>query len=519
MEYSLKIKRFKTPTDANWVTTISGGYMDIKGRVYDFSKASDARKKADGTISNPFDDEGGYWKANAELTGLINPFTNPISNAAVTETRIEVSFTDTRGWGSQIPGDNYFEYVGRSAITKIEKRYKELYGVEIDLSFVKIPDPPKEEPAVTAPITASASGPSASTTTTTTEIAAATSSTTGASASGASASNIDGEFTFNVEQESLFIGNNNQFGTLSIIGIGEIKDESIDKPVDEELPIGVEDEVIDEEYGEEAFSGEEEAALILQKGNEFTVIDSESTNSIKGIDPENPDPALSTNSDAKYPVSKNTDGNIKKIIEVAKKSGVTNKYAIAAMLAICKKECGLVPQNEGSYSGTGAARIKKIFSKFRKYSDSEVDRIKKNHKEFFDIIYGAKYGNAADEGYKYRGRGLNQITFKGNYIKYKGLSGHDIVGDPDLLNKIDVAAKCLVEYFKANIKSAPASIESKYNFSDINSFKNLDDAIGAMYHANAGWGKGYNEIVADSTGGRAKAFKYVGPLYNTYLKG
>lgn len=511
MEYSLKIKRLKTPTDANWVTTISGGYLDIKGRIYDFSKASDARKKADGTIANPFDDQSGYWKANGELTGLINPFTNPISNAAVTEARIEVSFTATRGWGSQIPGDNYFEYVGRSTITKIEKRYKELYGVEIELSFVKIPDPPKE-PVVAAPITASASGPSASTVTT--EVPTTPSDVTGASASGASASNIDGEFTFNIEQENLFIGTN-QFGTLTIIGVGDIKDESVDKPTEDIPPV----DEIDEEYGEEGWTGEEEGVLILQSSGEFSVINSENTNEIKGIDPENPDPALSTNSDAKYPVSKNTDGNIKKIIEVAKKSGVTNKYAIAAMLAICKKECGLVPQNEGSYAGTGAARIKKIFSKFRKYSDSEVDRIKKNHKEFFDIIYGAKYGNAADEGYKYRGRGLNQITFKGNYIKYKGLSGHDIVGDPDLLNTIEVAAKCLVEYFKSNIKSAPASIESKYNFSDMNSFKNLDDAMGAMYHANAGWGKSYGEIVADSTGGRAKAFKYVGPLYNTYLKG
>ena len=272
MEFTIKIKGFKTPTDANFVTTISGGYMDIKGRVYDFSKAKEAEKKADGTISNPFDDEGGYWKANAELTGLINPFTNPISNAVVKETRIEVSFTDMRGWGREIPGDNYFKYIAGSCKDIIKKRYKELYGVEIDLSLVKIPDPPKEEPAVTAPITASASGPSASNTTTT-EIAAATSSTTGASASGASASNIDGEFTFNVEQESLFIGNNNQFGTLSIIGIGEIKDESIDKPVDEELPIGVEDEVIDEEYSEEEYKGEAETDPKISAVNQYSAME------------------------------------------------------------------------------------------------------------------------------------------------------------------------------------------------------------------------------------------------------
>lgn len=272
MEYTLKIKRLKTPTDANWVTTISGGYMDIKGRVYDFSRARDGQKKADGTLLNPFDDENGYWKASVELTGLINPFTNPISNAVVKETRIEAAYTADTGWGSQIPGDNYFEYIARSCIDTIKKRYKDLYGVEIDLSFVKIPDPPKEEPVVTAPITASASGPSASTTTTT-EITAATNSTTGASASGASASSsIDGEFTFNVEQESLFIGNNNQFGTLSIIGIGEIKDEPIEKPVDEEIPIGVEDEVIDEEYSEEEYKGEAEIDPNISAVNQYSAM-------------------------------------------------------------------------------------------------------------------------------------------------------------------------------------------------------------------------------------------------------
>jgi len=272
MEYTLKIKKIKTPTDANWVTDISGGYTEIKGRVYDFTKVKNGVINPDGSERDPFKDYYGYWKASAELTGLINPFTNPITNAVVKEAKIEVSFTDERGWGNQMDEKNYFEYLIAGCVGKIKRRYKELYGVEIDLSFVKVPDPPKEEPVVTAPITASASGPSASNTTTTTEIAAATSSTTGASASGASASNIDGEFTFNVEQESLFIGNNNQFGTLSIIGIGEIKDESIDKPV-EELPVGPEDEVIDEEYSEEEYKGEAEVDPKISAVNQYSAME------------------------------------------------------------------------------------------------------------------------------------------------------------------------------------------------------------------------------------------------------
>ena len=321
---------------------------------------------------------------------------------------------------------------------------------------------------------------------------------------------IDGEFLFNTETPNRLIGNSN-IGEVAIVGKGEIYENTNNAEIEED--------VLDSEYTENTFNSEEEQALILQQSDEFVVVNSESTNNIKGYDPENPDDSLSTNTDSKYPISKNTDGNIKKIMKVAKESGITNKYAIAAMLAICKKESGFIPQNEASYSGTKAANIKKIFSKFRKYSDSEVDTIKKNHKQFFDIIYGGRYGNGASEGFKYRGRGLNQITFKGNYEAYKKLSGYDIINDPDLLNTIDVAAKCLVEYFKSNFKQAGSAMKSKYNFTNINSFEKLDDAMGAFYHANAGFGTSYGTIIADATGGRAKAFKYVGPIYNTYLKG
>lgn len=306
-------------------------------------------------------------------------------------------------------------------------------------------------------------------------------------------------FTFNVGKPEYLV--NPEIGEFSIVTSSDVFYDEVDF-----IPL-------DEEYYEEGYLGTEEEELI----------DTESLNEIKGFDPENPNEELSTDSDAKYPISKDTDGNIKAIISVAKNNGITNEYAIAAMLAICKKESGFIPRCETSYRNTSAKRIKEIFYKLRKYSDDEVDSIKKNDRQFFDIIYGGtetkkRYGNGPKDGYKYRGRGFNQITFKGNYEKYKDLTGFDIINDPDLLNTVNVAAKCLVEYFKSNFRKAPDYIKSTYNFSNINSFTNLKDATGAFYHANAGWGKSLSQIRADSTGGRAKAFNYVGPLYNTYLK-
>jgi len=333
------------------------------------------------------------------------------------------------------------------------------------------------------------------------------------------------DFNFSVKKENTFVitsGNNGNLVSLpdgTIVDLGELSVVKKEDPNDPEIiriltPYSDELVELDSEYTDENFSGMEEELVFLEPNGE---ISQESANSIKGYDPENPDDSLSTDNGAKYPISKNQDKNIKAIIKVAKDSGITNGYSIAAMLAICKKESGLVPQSEASYSGTAASHIKSVFKKFRKYTDTEVDKIKKDAKKFFDIIYGSRFDNGPDEGYKYRGRGFNQITFKGNYVAYKKLSGHDIVGDPDLLNTVDVAAKCLVEYFKSNFSDASKNIKSKYNFTDINSFKSLKDATGAFYHANAGFSKSFDEIVADSTGGRGRSFSYVEKLYKDYL--
>jgi predicted chitinase len=270
-----------------------------------------------------------------------------------------------------------------------------------------------------------------------------------------------------------------------------------------------------DEYKEGGYEGTEEELFKIKPGEPLPDVDIEALNDVKGFDPSNPNESLSTDSTNKYPVSKDKDANARAIIKAAKALGVTNKFAIVGILAIVSKESGFVPRSEASYASTSGARIIKIFGSKGKTA-AEWDVIKKDPVKFFDLIYGGKYGNATNEGYKYRGRGFNQITFKGNYEQYAKDTGLNLVGDPDLLNTVDAAAKCVVAYFKRNIKNASSSIKSQYHFTDVNSFANLNDATGAMYHANAGWGKKYSEIVADSTGGRKKAFANAGPLYNTY---
>lgn len=320
-------------------------------------------------------------------------------------------------------------------------------------------------------------------------------------------------YTFNVEKKDSFVivGGSMSGMEFTIVpndGTTYIVNEAPINNLDDE-------EMLSDEYSEGEYQGNEESLFSFSDPSSYGTVDVASLNSIKGFDPEHPNESLSTDSTNKYPVSKDKDANIKAIIKAAKSLGVTNKFTITAILAIVSKETGFIPRSEASYATTSGARIISIFGSHG-YSADQWDSIKKDPVKFFDIIYGGKYGNATNEGYKYRGRGFNQITFKGNYKAYASDTGIDIVNDPDLLNTVDVAAKCVVAYFKKNIKSAPNSIKSQYNFTDINSFTNLNDATGAIYHANAGWKHSYSEIVADSTGGRKKAFANAGPLYNTY---
>lgn len=236
-EYNLKVIKIKTPTDANWVPTIVSPYMEIRGRVYDIKKFKDEEKTPDGIVINY-----GYYMASAELTGLPNPFSNPITSVQVTESKIEAKFEDNNGWDKMVSEEIYFEYLAKSAAAALEEKYNELFGIKIKLDVRK----KQALPATEEPTSATAS------ITTTAEISSATASVYGPSASGTTASNIDGEFTFNVEQEGKFIGNN-QFGTLYIIGIGEIKEEPVEM---------VFEETLDEEYSEVDFAGAEEGAFV-----------------------------------------------------------------------------------------------------------------------------------------------------------------------------------------------------------------------------------------------------------------
>lgn len=168
--------------------------------------------------------------------------------------------------------------------------------------------------------------------------------------------------------------------------------------------------------------------------------------------------------------------NIKLLIDAMKEKGITNPYTQIGILSVIAKESGFKPKNEVDYSTTPNSRIRSIFGKrVSKYSDQELDSLKRDPKKFFDVVYGGRFGNAPDEGYKYRGRGFNQLTFKGNYKKYGDMIGVDLVGNPDSANDPKIAAKIALAFFT---KGKPSSTFPE--------FTNKEDAATYFADINAG---------------------------------
>jgi len=158
--------------------------------------------------------------------------------------------------------------------------------------------------------------------------------------------------------------------------------------------------------------------------------------------------------------------NVRHVEAAMTEKGITNKYVRVGILCTIAKESNFKPKNEKTYQGTDLSKIYKIWPKLKKLGDEKVEQMKKStspsdgHKQaglgFFDYLYGGRYGNGPEktgDGSRYRGRGFNQVTFKGTYEKYGKLAGIDLVGNPDQLNNPDVAAKVAVAFLANRLKS------------------------------------------------------------------
>ena len=130
---------------------------------------------------------------------------------------------------------------------------------------------------------------------------------------------------------------------------------------------------------------------------------------------------------------------------------INNPNRIAAFLAQCGHESGGFTRLIENLNYSAEALMRVWPSRFP--SMEVAMRYHRQPEKIANNVYGNRMGNgpeASGEGWKYRGRGLKQLTGKSNYTACSKGLGKDLVAEPDLLLTPEFAALSAGWFWKSN---------------------------------------------------------------------
>jgi predicted chitinase len=137
------------------------------------------------------------------------------------------------------------------------------------------------------------------------------------------------------------------------------------------------------------------------------------------------------------------------LIKAMDDGGITDAKSKAALMANVDHESGGFTKNEENLNYS-AKRLQEVFPKY--YKDAESARLDAGNPEAIaNKVYGGRMGNtAADDGYKYRGRGALQLTGKAQYEAMGKKLGVDLVNNPELAADPKYSAQIAVQHWKSS---------------------------------------------------------------------
>lgn len=126
---------------------------------------------------------------------------------------------------------------------------------------------------------------------------------------------------------------------------------------------------------------------------------------------------------------------------------IDNPNRVRAFLAQIGHESGQLSAVVENLNYSAKA-LRSVFGKYFK-TDAEAEKYARKPEAIANVVYANRLGNGdtkSGDGWKYRGRGLIQITGKSNYAEadakmYAMPMGVDLVAEPELLATPDYAAQ------------------------------------------------------------------------------
>ena len=161
-----------------------------------------------------------------------------------------------------------------------------------------------------------------------------------------------------------------------------------------------------------------------------------------------------------FPRARNSD--IKKyakpLAEGLNKYGITDLVEISNFLGQIAYESGNFRYVEENLYYTTPNRINSIFRRsFKNMSEKEIAKYTRNPKKLANRVYANIIGNGDEksgDGYRFKGRGLIQLTGRDNYEKYAKDRNPEVLKNPDLLLKPEYAVDAALWYWtkKQNLR-------------------------------------------------------------------
>lgn len=131
-------------------------------------------------------------------------------------------------------------------------------------------------------------------------------------------------------------------------------------------------------------------------------------------------------------------------------NGFDSPELVACLLGQSALESTRFTRTEEGLTYTTQAQLARTFSRIRGLPDSEQTKYLRNPQGLANFVYSNNLGNgdvASGDGWKYRGRGYIQLTFKSNYDAIGQIVGRPYVDQPDLVKDPSDAALAAVGFF------------------------------------------------------------------------
>jgi predicted chitinase len=137
-------------------------------------------------------------------------------------------------------------------------------------------------------------------------------------------------------------------------------------------------------------------------------------------------------------------------------AGITNPVEMAMFMAQMDTESGGFKSLSENLNYS-PSRLYQVFPKYFKSAEDAAQVAQGGAEAIANRIYGGRMGNTAPgDGFKYRGRGVIQLTGKSNYALYGKKIGVDLVNNPDAASDPMTAAKIAIAYWKDRVSPQAA---------------------------------------------------------------